>query len=153
THGCPGGICLGPDFLEPGKALAPFREQGFEKAFRPNARITFNGCNAASGPFGEWFLVQIGQIFFSEGGGIVRGNASLEVSEPWFTGDVHYPASTWVTASVAPGGQVCLSNHRHLERQWVEERLTKAQSHLDGLEARRATERLASAREALAKAA
>jgi hypothetical protein len=152
THGSPGCLQLGADMLLPGPRLDPFRGQGFEKTFSDNAKITFAACNLAEGPFGELFLVQVGQLFLSRGGGAVLGNTLLGIGDPVLTGDDNHPFGTWVTARVSPGGRVSLANHRYLDLKRIDQRLGLALLHLEDLEVRRMGERLAPAREALVKA-
>jgi hypothetical protein len=133
THGSPGAIYIGSDVFDFGKALDPFENQGFEKIFKPNATITFNGCNVGATGAGEFYLTEIGRVFLKSGGGKVMGNTTLGLnvgSSPPHLG------GTWVTATVSPGGAVSLSNHTNLILSVLKERLVTVVARIEDLEAK-----------------
>src|SRR5262249_14306147 len=118
----------------------PFENQGFEKAFNKDARITFHGCHVGEGADGEWFLIRIGQIFLKNGGGLVQGNTGYGAGHGW------------VTAKVTPGGEGSLSGHSYLDLKAIEDRIGKVALSVDAREARKPPFNIQSAREALATA-
>ena len=67
THGAPGHLAIGADFLGFQELSDNFKNRGFEKIFKKNARVFFHGCNVADRADGEMFLAVFGAIFLREG--------------------------------------------------------------------------------------
>jgi hypothetical protein len=132
THGSEGAIYIGNDQFTFGKPLQPFENQGFEKIFKPNASITFNGCLVGDKWDGEYFLTEIGRVFLKSGGGKVTGNTAYGLN----IGRTPHPFGTWVTATASPGGAVSLSGHSHLIPSVVKDRISSFAMRLKDLERR-----------------
>jgi hypothetical protein len=150
THGSPGAIYIGDDVFTFGKALEPFANQGFEKIFKANGTIDFNGCHVGAGWEGEYFLTEIGRIFLKAGGGTVVGSTGYGAADIWITGHVGHPFGSRVTARVTPGGAVTLSGHSNLIPSVINERFQKAVLYVDDLERRQTKYDLKQARNCLA---
>lgn len=118
VHGSPqgGAIYLGNDILSwQSIDVRLIENTGVQRVFKTNCHIAFLGCDVADEANGEAFLAVIGKALLPISGGTVKGNTSWGLQDPfgWLssTHAWHPPTGTWVTATVAPGGSVTLSNH------------------------------------------
>jgi hypothetical protein len=114
SHGGPGWVEVGHEELS-AFALGPFRPQGLETIFAPQARITLLGCYVAYGAKGELFLAELGAIFLKVGGGTVKAATDGGEAHPFTSGNVDHADGKWVYAHVVPGGAVTLQNHTWLD--------------------------------------
>jgi Domain of unknown function (DUF4347) len=148
THGSPGVVYIWADQLTWGAPLKPFENQGFERIFKPNATITFNGCNVGEGGNGEYFLTEVARVFLKTGG-TVKGNTGLGNG---LIRSVWHPFGKWVTATATPGGAVSLAGHTNLIPRVLNERIEKMVLSLEDLERRNKPYDLRAAKDSVGRA-
>lgn len=138
THGGPGALAIGSEYLDYRGLKSNFAGRGFEKVFNADARVFFHGCKVAASAEGEMFLAVFGAIFLRQGGGRVGGSTSSGIAVPiWpFTGKVVHPGGRTVYAHVKPGGDVHLENHDKLNTLLLRQRVEGMQRAIAGIRVR-----------------
>lgn len=124
THGSGGSIALGSTSLNI-DSLQRFENQDFDRLFSPTCVITFDGCNVAEGPEGEYFLALAGNTFLTVKGGKVRGNTGAGFGNWGRAEDSRHPFGEWITATVGPGGTIRFDKLNHLHPQKIDERVAQ----------------------------
>ena len=118
THGGPGGIAIGREWLGI-DTIGEFPRE-LSTVFAKGARIFFHGCNVAEGAKGELFLALFGVTFLNKRGGRVGGSTTAGYADPLFTGKVFHAPGSAVYAHIKEGGWVTLQNHTHLNLEHLE---------------------------------
>lgn len=124
THGSGGAIALGSNHLDL-SSLERFENQDLSRIFAANCVITFDGCNVAEGAQGEFFLVEVGDVFLSVNGGKVRGSTGAGFGYWGGSDSSVHPFGDWITATVGPGGTIRFDKLNHLHPDRINERIAE----------------------------
>jgi hypothetical protein len=82
THGSPGTIYFGDDPIDSNVWKGTFYGFNFENLFPKFTRMYFDGCNVADAEAGTNFLLAVGYVFLSKGGGDAFGWKNLGFGMP-----------------------------------------------------------------------
>jgi hypothetical protein len=98
THGGPGKIYFGNEFVDSNVWKGSFYGLNYDKLFPKFTRMYFDGCNVAAGGAGTNFLIAAGYVFLGSGGGDAFGWKNIGLGLPgWLPGigghTVHFGGS------------------------------------------------------------
>ena len=105
THGQPGSIKIGGDWIDPDDWETRFGHQGLERLFLfPGSVLMFNGCEVGREPGGGAFLLAAAKVFLRLGGGTASGHTTNGHQNYINPGHVLHWSGAVVSVNVAPGG-------------------------------------------------